>query len=284
MFRIFTRSYVETVAAVGLAALVAVFALAALEPNPLTFMSSLSWLTTLTFILGSKFAPTAWIARTRRHPWWAYALAGIGSIAGFLADLRAGALAAAGLAALLGYTLWYSRQHRPSQIVEIGQRLPEFPLTTIDGEAVSSGVLTHQPHVILFYRGSWCPFCVAQVKAVAEQYRELEDRGVRVALISPQRATDTEQLAQRFEAPMDFYIDADGAAARVLDIVQSGGTPVLYGAGTNGDTVVPTVIITRADGTVAWVHHAEDHRVRPEPSLFLEVIDREGLAIAGHGA
>jgi hypothetical protein len=80
---------------------------------------------------------------------------------------------------------------------------------------------------------------------------------------------------------MTFYADVDGAAAQVLDIVQAGGTPLLYGAGTNGDTVVPTVIITDGTGTVVWLHHADNHRIRPEPSVFLEVIDREGIAVPG---
>ena len=98
-----------------------------------------------------------------------------------------------------------------------------------------------------------------------------------MALISPQRADETAELATRFDIPMEFYVDTDGAAARVLDMVQAGGVPAIYGAGTNGDTVVPTVVITGRDGKVLWVTHADNHRIRPEPSTFLEVLDRAGI-------
>lgn len=284
MKRLVTRIYVEAVGVLALAALGLAITQAVRQSSPLPLTASVPWLAAVGLIGGSKIVPATWIARTQRHPWPAYAIAAAGTVAAWLASPLLGAEATIGLAALLGYTLWYSRQHRPAEVVTLGEPLPAFPLTTVTGEATTSAALTHEPHVILFYRGSWCPFCMAQVKAVAGQYRELSERGVKVALISPQRAEDTEELSRRFDAPMDFYVDADGAAARVLDIVQEGGTPATFGAGTNGDTVVPTVIITRADGTVAWVHHAEDHRVRPEPSTFLEVIDREGIAVARRGA
>lgn len=284
MSRLFTRIYVELVGAIGLIALAGVVWIAQTETGLPALVAGIPWLVALALILGPKAAPSAWVARTRRHPWWAYATAIAASLGAAVVSPLAGGISAMAVVALLGYTLWYTRQHQPQGVIVAGAPLPHFPLLTVDGDETSSERLAHEPHVILFYRGSWCPFCVAQVKAVAEQYRELNRRGVRVALISAQRARDTEELSRQFEAPMDFYVDADGAAARMLDIVQEGGTPVTFGAGTNGDTVVPTVIITRADGTVAWVHHAQDHRVRPEPSLFLEVIDREGIAVTRRDA
>jgi len=98
-----------------------------------------------------------------------------------------------------------------------------------------------------------------------------------VAIISPQKPEDTVELSKRFDIPVNFYIDADGAAAAALDLVQSGGTPVLFGAGTDGDTVVPTVIITDRTGMVLWAEQTDNHRVRPEPTTFLDVLDQHGI-------
>ncbi len=159
----------------------------------------------------------------------------------------------------------------------MGTKVPRFPLVGLDGSEVSSDVFATGSRVIMFYRGNWCPFCMVQVRQLAEQYRQLERRGVGVALISPQRPDETVELASRFDIPMEFYVDRDGAAARVLDLVQSGGVPAIYGAGTNGDTVVPTVVITGRDGNVLWVAHADNHRIRPEPATFLDVLDRAGI-------
>jgi len=211
--------------------------------------------------------------------WWLVGMSSLGAAAAF-AGPRALAIALAGGAVVAFYLTWYSTQHRPAAVLAVGSPLPEFTLTAVDGSPTSSAALMTEPHVILFFRGNWCPFCMAQVKQIAAEYRELDARGVKVALISPQRAADTEQLAGRFDVPMSFYADVNGEAAKALDLVQVGGTPLIFAAQTNGDTVVPTVVITRADGTVAWIHHADNHRVRPEPSVFLEVIDREGIGVS----
>lgn len=100
-------------------------------------------------------------------------------------------VAVLGLAVILGYNYWHSAQHVSARPVAVDQRLPLFPLATMDGDVVDSSVLTHQPHVIMFIRGNWCPFCMAQVSQIADQYRELDSRGVRVAIISPQKSEDT---------------------------------------------------------------------------------------------
>lgn len=187
------------------------------------------------------------------------------------------AVAIAGLLATLGYQYVYSAQHVSTRVPEVGEVLPDFPLTTLAGERVSSAVLRDRPRVILFYRGSWCPFCMTQVRELAARYRELEARGVGVALISPQRADDSAQLAGRFDVSMDFFVDEGGAAARALDLVQEGGVPMVFGAGTDGDTVVPTVLITDASGIVIWRAVADNHRVRPDPAVFLRVLDAAGI-------
>ena len=287
MRRHLSRVYVEVTGLAGLVATALSIWLATGPSGWPALLGAAPWVLAVGLIAASKALPSRLVPRLPRHPWLLYAIATASAVVAVAAGWPSVAMATAGLAALLGYTAWFSRQHRPSGAVAAGAPLPAFPLQTVDGREVGSAALTHQPHVILFYRGSWCPFCVAQIQAIAGQYRELSARGVRVALISSRRAEETEELSARFDAPMDFYVDAGGGAAKALDIVQEGGTPVTYagGAGDAGcDTVVPTVIITRADGTVAWIHHSDDHRVRPEPSLYLEVIDREGIAVARHGA
>lgn len=193
-------------------------------------------------------------------------------------------VALAGIAATLGYQYFYSRQHRSAAVPEVGEPLPEFPLTTLDGERVSSRVLLGRPRVILFYRGTWCPFCMTQVRELAARYRELERRGVGVALVSPQRSDESAELATRFDVPMDFFIDAGGEAAQALDLVQAGGVPMIFGAGTDGDTVVPTVLITDARGVVLWRAIADNHRVRPDPEVFLQVLDDAGITAPTGGS
>jgi peroxiredoxin len=277
MIRLIKRFFVETTGTMGIAFIAISAGAIASGLSPFWLGVPLAWSFTLGYF---AYLLVARPSTHSRHLWPVYAGAAVGMAAAVLAGPVAAILAAISLAAILVYAYWYSRQHVPVSTLTVGAALPDFPLTALDGSTVSSSVLTAQPHVILFYRGNWCPFCMVQVKEIAAQYRELDERGVAVALISPQRSADTAELATRFDVPMTFYVDEGGAAAAMLDLTQAGGTPAIYGAGTNGDTVVPTVVITNAKGTVVWLEHADNHRIRPEPSTFLEVLDREGIASA----
>jgi peroxiredoxin len=277
MIRMIKRFYVEATAVIGLAVI-------AVSVSSVATGGSLWWLG----VVVAWLAPLGYFgyllvakpSTHSRHLWPLYVWSAFGALCAIVAGPMAAGLALLAVAALLGYAYWYSRQHVPSPVLTVGSTLPEFPLTALDGSVVSSAVLTSKPHVILFYRGNWCPFCMVQVKELAAQYRDLEARGVGVALISPQRSADTAELATRFDIPMEFFVDDGGAAAAMLDLTQAGGTPMIYGAGTNGDTVVPTVVITDSVGKVLWLEHADNHRIRPEPSTFLEVLDREGITSA----
>ncbi|WP_010204216.1 redoxin domain-containing protein [Salinibacterium sp. PAMC 21357] len=270
------RIYGEATAALAVLVIALVVVRAIVESQPWWLAAALPW---AAYALYLALLMTRLVIVQRRHPWVQLSIAVVGIAVSVLAGPFAVLVAALGLAVILGYNYWYSVQHVSTKPVRVDEPLPLFPLTTVDGDVVDSSLLTHQPHVIMFIRGNWCPFCMAQVAQIADQYRELDRRGVAVAIISPQKPEDTVELSQRFDIPVSFYIDADGAAAAVLDLVQSGGTPVMFSAGgqANGDTVVPTVIITDHTGTVLWAEQTDNHRVRPEPTTFLDVLDQHGI-------
>lgn len=190
-------------------------------------------------------------------------------------------LAVSGLA-LLGwatYVFWYSRLERPEAGVVVGQPLPALAFHNAQGEPVSSLDWQGEISLLLFFRGNWCPLCMAQIKEVAAHYRALDQRGVKVRLISPQSQAHTAQLAARFEAPMDFLVDSNGAMAKQLGLFAEDGTPAgLEALGYDSDTVLPTVIISDAEGIVRYVDLTDNYRVRPEPEVFLQVVDQLALA------
>lgn len=246
------------------------------------------WLGPL-LVAGGFFAFMGWVmatgaARTSRHlpgllstgaAGLALALAGAG-----LGSAPAGlpvAYATAGFASLLLYVFWYSRlDRRPSEALRPGAELPEFVIEDERGEPLSSLALRGQPVVWLFFRGNWCPLCMAQIRELAERYKALEARGAQVALVSPQSHEHTRALARRFEVPFRFLVDRGGRAARELGILHEGGVPAgMPGYGV--DTILPTAIVTDAEGRILFVDQTDNYRVRPEPDTFLAVLDAAGL-------
>lgn len=212
-------------------------------------------------------ATSAWAVMTRDADVLGLLLAGVGGL-GF------------GL-----YNFWYSRFGRSASTqLEVGSTLPDFHFATAQGATLALSQLEDESSyfLLIFYRGNWCPLCVAQIKELAGEYRQLAKRGVEVLLVSPQPVQKTAALAKSVDAPMRFVTDVDGAAARALNIVSVLGTPAgLQALGYDSDTVLPTVVLTDSTRKIIWRDETDNYRVRPEPATFLKVLDAHATALAG---
>jgi peroxiredoxin len=178
-----------------------------------------------------------------------------------------------GLVGVNGYIFWYSQLGRPATPdLQLGAPLPAFSLKDSQGETVTQQNLLGKPALLMFYRGNWCPLCVAQIREVAEQYQALADRGVQVLLISPQQQSETELLAQRFDVPMRFLVDENAGVAEQLKLIHRDVVPPGLGVA-DPDSVYPTVIISNGEGNIIWLNLTDNYRVRPEPAQYLAVLD-----------
>ena len=193
-------------------------------------------------------------------------------------------LAGLGFLGFLAYDYWYSSfSNRHSKALEVGQTLLEFELTDTAGNTVTSTSLSDKPTVWIFYRGNWCPLCMAQVKELAAQYRQLEELGVRVALVSPQPPNFTKKLANKLDVTFDFLADEGNRAARALGIASPNGIPAgMQMLGYDSETVLPTVIITDTGGRILWAHETDNYRVRPEPETYLAVLRDNRVLDSAH--
>jgi len=184
-----------------------------------------------------------------------------------------------GIGGLLLYVFWYSRLGRKENTaLETGKKLPTFQLKTSEGAAWSSTDLNQHPALILFFRGNWCPLCMAQIKEVAASYQALEKLGVSVFLVSPQPENHTKALAKKFNVNYHFMVDELNQAASLLGIDAKHGTPKgMEVLGYDSDTVLPTAILTDQNGVILFTDQTDNYRVRPEPDTFLRVFTEHGL-------
>ena len=190
-------------------------------------------------------------------------------------------VALSSLSLLLLYIFWYSRFGRlASSSLSVGNKLPEFELADSEGRIFSSAELQGGPAVLMFYRGNWCPLCMAQIKEIAGRYQELAELGIRVVLISPQPDEQSRRLAARYEVPFRFLVDKDNKLAESLGIAVKNGVPVGMPGGYAPDTVMPTLVLCNARGTIIFADQTDNYRVRPEPDIFLAILRRTGAMTA----
>ena len=205
---------------------------------------------------------------------WEYFMEGVAGLAPL-------AVALVNAAIMLLYVFWYSRFGRiESMQLGVGNKLPQFRLQDAAGSAVGSDDLGGAPAVLLFYRGNWCPLCMAQIREIVSRYQEMAEMGINVVLISPQPDEHTKTLAGMHKVPFHFLVDADNKLAESLGIAIDNGVPFGVPGEFASNTVMPTVVVANANGTIVFSDQTDNYRVRPDPDVFLAILRRSG-ALAG---
>lgn len=174
------------------------------------------------------------------------------------------------------YLRWYSvfKNRNSNTVLKKGIQFPNITLEDFNKNKITTNAYIGNPTIFLFYRGNWCPLCMAQIKEIASQYKELEKRNVHVVLISPQPHTHSRSLAKKYNLNFNFLVDPNGKVAQKLEIFAKNGLPMgLQAFGYDKDTVQPTVVITDQKGRIIFADLTDNYRVRPEPETFIKVID-----------
>jgi len=171
------------------------------------------------------------------------------------------------------YVRWYSPFGRPrAERLEVGSRMPDVPFLE-DGRELRASELLGRPVAWFFIRGNWCPLCMAQSKAIADRYREIEALGAEVALVAAQDSDHSRELAERLGVRFRYLSDPGLRAGRELGLLHEDGVPAGM-PGYEADTIFPTVVVTDARGEVVFCDQTDNYRVRPTPDTVIDALRR----------
>jgi peroxiredoxin len=97
-----------------------------------------------------------------------------------------------------------------------GDQFPQLTVSTTDGHPLAiPGAFAGDFAVVLFYRGSWCPYCNAQLRAFERASQALEDNGIKVVALSVDDKETTAALVAKHKLtfPVGYGADAEAVAA-----------------------------------------------------------------------
>ncbi|MGW4487903.1 peroxiredoxin-like family protein [Amycolatopsis sp. NPDC004368] len=177
--------------------------------------------------------------------------------------------------------------HDLDRVPRPGSTAPEFELRNAFGEQRSlGGFLARGPVVLTFYRGSWCPFCNLELRALQQHLPRITELGATLVAISGMTPDNSLTLAQRLELGYEVLSDTDLAVARSYGLVHDlpaelqemyseVGHPVPSYHGTSRQALpIPGTFVLDAEGVVRFVHADPDYMYRADPAQILEVLDR----------
>jgi peroxiredoxin len=153
-----------------------------------------------------------------------------------------------------------------------GKPLPAFVAVDENGGPLSSTDLRGRPSVLLFVRGTWCPFCSKQVQNLTRFYKEINESGAHLILITPKPLETTRRVADFFDVKFEFWLDESLAIGKQLGLVQETGVPEEYKREYGRDTLWPASLIVDSDGIIRHTELSRFIADRPDPEKLLRIV------------
>src|SRR5947208_5696111 len=98
-------------------------------------------------------------------------------------------------------------------VLNPGDHFPPVTITPVDAEAINlPDALAGHFAVILFNRGSWCPYCNAQLRAFQRDAEKLDGLGVKVVSLSVDDEATARELIAKHGLTFPVGHSADAAA------------------------------------------------------------------------
>lgn len=175
-----------------------------------------------------------------------------------------------------------------SDALKLGDKAPSFALPNQQGTLVSlDNLLAKGPVIVTFYRGSWCPYCNLQLKALQSRLEQIHGLGAQLVAISPEvpddSLTENEISEMNFEVLSDQNADVAGQFGvawkvpdfvldhmkvdRNLDIekINNGNANIMP---------IPATFVLDKTGTAVWRFVDVDYRVRSEPEDIINELKK----------
>lgn len=169
-----------------------------------------------------------------------------------------------------------------------GHQAPDLMLPNHLGRTVSLyETLERGPVLLLFYRGSWCPYCCAQLRAMQLALPQIRAAGAHLIAVSPELPDHSLTLAERNALDFDILSDPGGAAARAYglvyrvpdslrDVYRANGLDLGRRNGSAPDEAwhlpVPATYLLSPSGVVRYARIDTDFTQRPEPQSIVDLL------------
>ena len=180
---------------------------------------------------------------------------------------------------------WLRKTDVASGALKVGDTAPDFLLPDPHGRLHSSEHLRGEgPLVVSFYRGGWCPFCNAELRALQAVKAEFDGLKANLVVLSPETRDLPRQLKQQLNLDLTMLADVDYAVAisygvlfRMPDETKAHYAGQGYDFGRrHGSTEwmlpIPATFVIDQGGVVRGAFVEPDFTMRQEPSDILNKV------------
>lgn len=149
--------------------------------------------------------------------------------------------------------------------IQVGEQMPKFSLPNAFNKIISSEeILKNGKMILVFYRGSWCPYCNLELKFLQDHLSKIKDKGATLIAVSPQNSDHSLSMVEKNNLEFEVLTDADntfagklGIAFQLQDFVlphykDLGINLIEFNKNNDNTLPVPAVFIVDKDGVVTY--------------------------------
>lgn len=156
--------------------------------------------------------------------------------------------------------------------VAVGTEAPDFTLPQFRGEDFTLSSRRGEKNVVLvFYRGWWCPYCVAQLKEMRTLLDDELKMDTELIVVSIDDEVGNSRAFQRIaredgmEPDFPFLSDPESAVIGRYGVLNPDG-------GRRGAIPHPSIYVIDKEGIVRWKENSTNYRMRPSSEEILTAL------------
>ena len=163
-----------------------------------------------------------------------------------------------------------SGQARVTPAVAVGRPVLDFVAADDSDRPFALASLRGRPFLLKFFRGHWCPYCVAELRRWEELRPELDAHGVEIVTVCADTAEQIRKGRTKHGLHAVMLADPDLAITDRYNLRNPRNFALK--SGVIVPLPIPTTILVDASGTVRWIDQATDYMRRSAPERVLAAI------------
>lgn len=170
--------------------------------------------------------------------------------------------------------------------LEVGEEAPIIKGIDQNGNEFNSvSVLKTDKILLVFYRGSWCPYCRKHLMSLQNHLEELNKKGVKVVVVTPELTKNSKALSNKIDANFSILHDKNNVimnSYKVAFEVNESNVPKYYQStleltqkyNAEGKPVlpVPATYIIGKKGKIEYVQYDVNYTKRSDFKELLKIL------------
>lgn len=161
-------------------------------------------------------------------------------------------------------------------IFNLGDKVPDFTLPAVNGGKFS--LESHQNqhrswHLIIFFRGSWCPVCLHELKELEENKSYFEGKNVHLITLSTDRLENLKKMVDEHNLTITVLADEELKTLKAYDVFYHGEDAPYEDHGKHGE---PAYFLVDENGQLLYQQKQTSPFGRPSSTELRKIVQYIG--------